>query len=163
MSEVASTPEDQNTQKTLDINFGGRVNVFLHEVQETPAKPSVSANVLPEGLQQVNAYGLTVKSHNAQIEPNHFAWITDYSHELIPLYDTNSPEDNPVMYVIDHDQLNDTDEVHRIEVNKINPLTATYEEIKNWRSCGVVLGVPEGLSASKQLSHISSKSVIITI
>ena len=29
----------------------------------------------------------------------------------------------------DHDQLNNTDEVHRIEVNKINPLTATYEEM----------------------------------
>lgn len=129
MSEAASTPEDQNTQKTLGVNFGGRVNVFLHEVQETPAKPSVSVNVLPEGLQQVNAYGLTIKSHNAQIEPNHFESIDDYRHELIPLYDTNSPEDSPVMYVIDHDQLNDTDEVHKIEVNKINPLTATYEEM----------------------------------
>ena len=33
------------------------------------------------------------------------------------------------MYIIDHDQLNDTDEVHRIEVNKINPLAATYDEM----------------------------------
>ena len=105
MSEAESTPEDWNPQETLGVNFGGRVNAFLHEVQETPAKPSVSANVLPEGLQQVNAYGLTIKWHNAPTGvPNHFETIDDYRHELIPLYDTNSPEDNPVMYVIDHDQ-----------------------------------------------------------
>ena len=127
MSEAASPQETPNIQQTLSVNFGGRVNVFLHEVQETPP---ASSNVLPEGLQLVNAYGLTIKSHNAPTgEPNHFGTIDDYRHELIPLYDTNSPEDNPVMYVIDHDQLNDTDEVHRIEVNKINPLTATYEEM----------------------------------
>ena len=127
LGETTPAPEAQSTQETSGVNFGGRVNVFLHEVQETT--PS-SANVLPEGLQQVNAYGLTIKGHEAPTGvPNHFETIDDYRHELIPLYDTNSPEDSPVMYVIDHDQLNNTDEVHRIEVNKINPLTATYEEM----------------------------------
>ena len=81
ISEAASTPEDQNTQQTLGVNFGGRVNVFLYGEQE--AAPS-SANVLPEGLQQVNAYGLTIKGHNAPTGvPNHFETIDDYSHELV--------------------------------------------------------------------------------
>ena len=81
MSEAASTPEDRHTQQTLGVNFGGRVNVFLYGEQE--AAPS-SANVLPEGLQQVNAYGLTIKGHNAPTGvPNHFETIDDYSHELV--------------------------------------------------------------------------------
>ncbi|MBQ9628932.1 MAG: hypothetical protein IJR43_06715 [Synergistaceae bacterium] len=91
---------------------------------------------IPEGWRQTNAGGV-IFSGGTRAYDNYFnVYYTDgaeHDYQFGVFYDENSPEDNPVVYLrkieaSTSSELNGSETI-RIEVSKVNPSNATYEEM----------------------------------
>lgn len=89
---------------------------------------------VPEGLVKTNAGGHTYTGDGRKIATQTpqgvvYSASRDIEYKLITYYDSNSPEDEPVMYIYKKADQAQNDELLKIEVNKINPSNASYEEM----------------------------------
>lgn len=96
---------------------------------------------LPEGIKFYNAGGVMFTGGTKTFDPQSGVFYTagdDYDYQFAALYDENSPEDNPViclkMSAVTADSPHykdfiDCNEIVKIEVNKVDPANASYEEM----------------------------------
>ena len=91
---------------------------------------------VPEGWRQTNAGGVIFSGGTRAYDDYFNVYYTDgaeHDYQFGVFYDENSPEDNPVVYLrkieaSTSSELNGSETI-RIEVSKVNPSNATYEEM----------------------------------
>ena len=95
----------------------------------------------PEGIRFCNAGGVMFTGGTKTFDPQTGVFYTsgdDYDYQFAALYDENSPEDNPVIYLQmsavttnspHYKDFIDCSEIVKVEVNKVDPANASYEEM----------------------------------
>ena len=91
---------------------------------------------LPEGWRNTNAGGVIFSGGRKAYDDYFNVYYTadmEYDYQFGVFYDENSPEDNPVVYLrkiagSTYTDLNSPETI-KIEVSKVNPSNATYEEM----------------------------------
>ena len=96
---------------------------------------------LPEGIRFCNAGGVMFTGGTKTFDPQTGVFYTsgdDYDYQFAALYDENSPEDDPVIYLQmsavttdspHYKDFIDCNEIVKVEVNKVDPANASYEEM----------------------------------
>lgn len=96
---------------------------------------------LPEGIRFCNAGGVMFTGGTKTFDPQTGVFYSagdDYDYQFAALYDENSPEDNPVIYLKmsavtadspHYKDFIDCNEIVKVEVNKVDPANASYEEM----------------------------------
>ncbi len=96
---------------------------------------------LPEGLRFTNAGGVIFSGGRKAYNDYFNVYYTDgmdYDYSFAAFYDENSPEDNPVIYLtmsasgpdsLHYDDFINNNEIVKVEVSRVNPANATYEEM----------------------------------
>ena len=95
----------------------------------------------PEGLRFTNAGGVIFSGGTRKYSKELGVYYTDgadYDYQFAAFYDDNSPEDNPVIYLrksasctnsLHYDDFINNAEIVKVEVSKVNPANASYEEM----------------------------------
>ncbi len=135
------TPRQPNT---LTVNYGGHISVIPSLTQDTPAVTRTDLteedkqlwhNGKPESLEFTGAGGPICNGGKKEYHSYFNVYYTAGSEtvrQACAFYDTNSPEDSPVMYIWEYGcttQSYGDDVLLKIEVNKIDPSNASYEEM----------------------------------
>ena len=93
---------------------------------------------LPEGIRFCNAGGVMFTGGTKTFDTQTGVFYTsgdDYDYQFAALYDENSPEDNPVIYLQmsavttnspHYKDFIDCNEIVKVEVNKVDPANASY-------------------------------------
>lgn len=96
---------------------------------------------LPEGLRFTNAGGVIFSGGTRKYSEELRVYYTDgadYYYQFAAFYDEKSPEDNPVIYLkmsasttdaLHYDDFINCKEIVKVEVSRVNPANATYEEM----------------------------------
>ncbi|MBQ7594726.1 MAG: hypothetical protein IJU48_10290 [Synergistaceae bacterium] len=118
------------TQQTQTTGAMSTINLTDEELQ------GWHNGKLPEGWRQTNAGGVIFSGGTKAYNDYFNVYYTDgaeHDYQFGVFYDENSPEDNPVVYLrkieaSTYRELDSTETI-RVEVNKVNPSNATYEEM----------------------------------
>ena len=138
---VGSMIADNSVKSTLMLGRLASQGTGASSIVKLPEEVNTAWDngIPPEGLRFVNADGVVFSGGTKKYDDYFNVYYTDgaeHDYQFAALYDENSAEDNPIMYLRISEWGSSSvfrglkrDEVIKVEVNKVDPSNATYEEM----------------------------------
>lgn len=155
-AQIPKPAQDVTPNATADNGIKSAVLLGQLDLQRTQQKQSTGTmttikltegekqlwdNNKVEGVRFANAGGVIfsggTKKYNAEMGIYYTADM-EYDYQFGAFYDENSPEDNPIIYLrktsytttsLHYQECLNNDEIIKVEVSKVDPSNATYEEM----------------------------------